>query len=118
MTYLTSGAARNLPVSGGATATLNGLAFASYDATPTGSIGGGVCGTTSWTTGTQVTCRNGAVTDLYGAAVVTVAAVAGTLVASAFTFDGPPLAVRYIAACHNEFARTPAPLRTSQHHAA
>ena len=83
---------KNVPLTGGASATLNGLAFATYDLTPTGTIGGGDCGTTSWTAKTTLTCRSEAATDLYGAAVVTVAAVPGTLVASAFSFDGSPLA--------------------------
>ena len=79
--------ARNLPMSGGATATLSGLAFATYDATPTGTVGGADCQTASWTTGTTVSCLTASGSTSMAKATVTVAGVAGTL-NGYFTFDG------------------------------
>ena len=84
-----AGGFSNLPLSGGATATLSGLAFATYNPTPTGTVGSIDCSTTSWTAGTTVLCRTDASPDVARThmTTITVAGVVGTL-DSFFTFDG------------------------------
>ena len=82
----------NLPTSGGATATLSGLDFATYDHTQTGTVGSIDCSTTSWMTGTTVLCLSAASPDVSTThkATITVAGVVGT-VSTYFTFDGARL---------------------------
>ena len=78
----------NAPTSGGATATLNGLAFAPTDPTPTASTSSVICATSSWTSGTTVACLTSSATvDNSPMATMTVAAVSGTAL-DLFSFDG------------------------------
>ena len=81
----------NMASSGGLTATVSGLAFASVDATPTGTIAGADCATSSWASGTTVQCLvMPAMQPGCAAAFVTVSSVAGTGLRM-FTFDGNSL---------------------------
>ena len=77
-----------MPSSGGLTATVGGLAFASVDATPTGTLAGADCATSSWASGTVVQClAMPAMQTTSAVATVTVGSVAGTGL-QMFTFDG------------------------------
>ena len=78
----------NAPSSGGLTATLSGLAFASIDLTPTAALASVDCVTSSWKSGTTVACLMASATATeIGTHVTTVASIAGTA-NSLFTFDG------------------------------
>jgi hypothetical protein len=78
----------NMQHSGGLTATLSGLAFASLDLTPTATVGEVNCATSAWVSGTTVQCMASASSSGDSIITVTVASVSGTGKA-VFTFDAP-----------------------------
>jgi len=78
----------NAPGTGGASATISGLSFASFDMTPTAAMAGADCGTSSWASGTTVVCLQSSSSDVSSSqTTVTVSAVTGTT-QHLFTFDG------------------------------
>ena len=66
----------------------SGLSFQSIDPTPTVQlIGGAVCGSTAWTSATQLACISPAAYGHRLGVYVSIGSVVGTL-PSVFTFDG------------------------------
>ena len=81
----------NGAVSGDSAVTINGLSFGSYGFTPTAkAVVDAVCGTTSWSSATSITCTTSApMTVMASFTKVTVSAVVGTRASKSFTFDTP-----------------------------
>ena len=78
----------NAPGTGGASATISGLSFATADMTPTAMLAESDCSTTSWASGTTVVCRQAAPSNAGSSqTTVTVSSVSGTS-HGLFTFDG------------------------------
>jgi len=90
---VTDNQARNVPSTGLALITVNGLNFGAEFGSPTGMIGLTLCATTSWNSDSSLVCLvrqgwNSKSTTLFTS--VSVAAVVGTL-NQAFTYDAPVL---------------------------
>jgi hypothetical protein len=82
----------NTPTSGFSSLTVHGLNFANVDVTASLQIGHSICGTTSWSTSTTLTCFSMRGSNLPSGihTPVTISTIVGTLKAS-FSYDTPVL---------------------------
>jgi hypothetical protein len=78
----------NGPTKGGATVSVLGSNFGTFDSSITSAIGGTVCRTSSWETDTSVRCGSPAGLATPQSAVVTVGLTVGTIV-SVFSYNAP-----------------------------
>jgi len=84
----------NAPTSGFAGVTISGMSFGTSDFTASATLGNALCATTSWSTGTSLTCASGYGSGAFVAVVANVNTNVGTL-ARAFTYDPPGVTTMY-----------------------
>ena len=89
---------QNAPLTGDGSVTVTGLGFGVHEYTATAAFGSAACSTSSWSSGTSVTCQAASSYDYAGYVEVTVGAMSGTgravytydpARAGVFSFDAP-----------------------------
>ena len=100
----------NTPFSGGSTATLGGLNFATCDLTQTAAVASVDCATLSWSSGTAVNClwmASVTLASLLETTRVTVASSSGTLDSTLmFSFDGSQTGDTLMIHWHDSLCKT------------